>query len=47
MGDKTCIEVNGTKLWYESVGDGQHVVLLIPGVIGKNWLIRYRLIATL
>lgn len=38
MSEKLVVDVNGTKVWYEKVGDGDHVVLLLPGVIGRSFM---------
>ena len=31
------IERNGSKVWFERLGSGPNVVLLIPGPIGTSW----------
>ena len=49
MSEKLVADVNGTKVWYEKVGDGDHVILLLPGVIGMSndvWLSGVRALDT-
>lgn len=29
-------EVNGVQLYYDMIGNGRHVVVLLPGVLGKR-----------
>lgn len=33
------IEVNGVRLNWDAVGTGEHVILLLPGAVGKNNLV--------
>ena len=34
MNESGFVEANGTKVWFEKIGNGPNVVLLIPGPIG-------------
>ena len=35
MTESGFVEANGTKVWFEKIGSGPEVVLLLPGAIGK------------
>jgi len=36
MSEESTVEVNGTKVWFETLGSGPNVVLLLPGAIGTT-----------